>query len=509
MSEIKKLAGQTIWYGGSAIIVRSIGYALTPFLTYSSHVSQANFGDQSVMYAVIPIFNILFTYGFETAYFRFSSQKEHKDTIYSTAFLSIIASTILFTSLLFLIKGTFGVWIGFPGEPQVVTYAILVIALDTLTKIPLVKLRQENRPVRYAFANIFGVTVNLLLVVFFVNYCPAQYARNPGSWVTTFYDNTKNPIVYVIMANMVQSLSMLLVLSKEVFSLKFRFDAKLWRQMIIYASPLIIVGLGGMINETFDRIFLKAWLPGTPKENAVQTGIYSACYKLSMLITLFVQAFKLGAEPFFFKQAEGQQPQKTYARVMKFFVIIVSTMFLVVSLFLPFWGYIIGPQYRSGLKIVPILLLANIFIGIYYNLSIWYKLGNRTIAGTYITLIGAAVTLAVNYFLIPRFGYMASAWATFLCYGSMMALSYLWGQKAYPVPYRTKKLIAYMTIVVLLFLVHFGITSYFPNYLLSFVLGSLLLGVWIWFILLVERNEFAKMPYVNRYIKPVQRSQQQ
>lgn len=501
LSEIKKLAGQTIWYGASSIIVRSIGYALAPLLTYSNHVGTGNYGKQSLLYAVLPLFNIIFTYGFETAYFRFSSKAEYKDTIYSTAFFSILSSTTLFTLLLFVFKGTFAEWIGFRDVPEVATYAILIIAFDTLNKIPLVKLRQENRPLRYAFANIASVSIMLGIVVFFVNYCPAQVSKNPNSWVTAVYDHHKNPIVYVTMANLVQSLVMLVLLGKEVLSVKLRFDTKLWKEMMAYAAPLIIVGLGGMVNETCDRIFLALWLPGTEAQNEVQIGIYSACYKLSMLITLFVQAFKLGAEPFFFKQAEGQAPQKTYARVMKFFVIIVSAMFLVVSLFIPAWRYMIGPDYWSGLKIVPILLMANIFIGIYYNLSIWYKLGNRTIAGTYITLIGAAVTVAINYLLIPVMGYMASAWATFLCYGTMMVLSYRWGQRVYPVPYRTRKLVAYLVIVTILYLIHFGITWLWPSFIVGFVLGALLLGAYAWFILLVEKKEFQKLPYVGRYIK--------
>jgi O-antigen/teichoic acid export membrane protein len=198
--------------------------------------------------------------------------------------------------------------------------------------------------------------------------------------------------------------------------------------MIIYSLPLIIVGMGGVINETFDRLMLRWWLPGAVVFKEQQVGIYSACYKLAILITLFIQAFRLGAEPFFFKQSEGQNPQKIYARVMKFFVIIISVMFLLVSMYIPIWKVFIGPKYWSGLKVVPILLLANIFLGIYYNLSIWYKLIHKTIAGAVITIAGAVITLVINYVFIRHFSYMACAWATFFCYGSMMVISFLWGQ---------------------------------------------------------------------------------
>lgn len=271
--------------------------------------------------------------------------------------------------------------------------------------------------------------------------------------------------------------------------------------MMLYALPLLIVGFGGIINETFDRLMLKAWLPGTVEFKNEQVGIYNACYKLSLLITLFIQAFRMGAEPFFFKQAEEQNPQRVYARVMKFFVIVVATMFLVVSLFIPVWARMIGPGYRAGLKIVPILLLANIFLGIYYNLSIWFKLGKSTITGTYITLIGTAITIAINYFFIPYIGYMAGAWATFFCYGSMMVICYQWGQKKYPIPYATKKIVAYIVIAVLVFLFHKGVTSLIPQTIFSLGLGTVLLGAFIWFILLIEKKEFQKLPVVGKFIK--------
>jgi O-antigen/teichoic acid export membrane protein len=270
--------------------------------------------------------------------------------------------------------------------------------------------------------------------------------------------------------------------------------------MMVYALPLVVVGLGGIINETFNRIMLKAWLPGTETFRNEQVGIFNACYKLSLLITLFVQAFKMGAEPFFFKQAEAQNPEKVYARVMKFFVIVLAVMFLAVSLFLPVWARLIGPQYRTALTIVPILLLANMFLGIYYNLTIWFKLSNRTIAGTYITLIGTAITIGINYLFIPKIGYMAGAWGTFFCYGTMMVICYLWGQNKYPIPYATKKLVSYIVIVVMLFFIHKGITYFVHQPLLNLGLGAVLLGAFSWFILLVEKKEFQKLPVLGKYL---------
>jgi O-antigen/teichoic acid export membrane protein len=302
LSGIKKLAGQTLWYGVSSIAARFIGYLLVPLLTYSEYVTPADFGRQSLLYSAIPVLSILFTYGFETAYFRFSAIEAYKKTIYSTSFFSIVISTVLLSILLWIFRVPFSAMIGFADIPQIAIISIGIIAIDTLNKIPFAKLRQEERPIKYAFVNIAGIFVNLLLTWFFINYCPRTLASNPGSWTGNFFSFSTNPIVYVVLANLIQSIITLLLLSKEILSVRLTFDTKLWKEMMVYALPLLIVGFGGIINETFDRLMLKAWLPGSDVFKNEQVGIYNACYKLSILITLFVQAFRMGAEPFFFKQ---------------------------------------------------------------------------------------------------------------------------------------------------------------------------------------------------------------
>jgi O-antigen/teichoic acid export membrane protein len=500
LSGIKKLAGQTIWYGLSSIAARFIGYMLTPLLTYSSHVTKADFGRMSLLYSTIPVLSVLFSYGFETAYFRFYSKPEYRKNVYNTAFISIFFTTIIFSFLVWQGQGFLSSITGFADIPQIAQITIGIIAVDAFIVIPFARLRQEERPLKYAFVKVVGIFVNIMMVWFFTNYCPSQMVKDPNSWVSTVFDMNTNPIVYVVLANLVQSIITLLLLGKELAQVKFSFDARLWKEMMIFGLPLLIYGLGGIINETFDRLMLSEWLPGTKQFREEQVGIYSACYKISILITLFVQAFKMGAEPFFFKQAEGQNPQKVYARVMKFFVIVLTTMFLVVSLFLPIWSRLNGPEYRIGLKVVPILLIANIFLGIYYNLTIWFKLTNKTMAGAYITLTGTLITLVVNYLFIPYFGYMASAVATMLCYGTMMVICYRWGQKVYPVPYPTKKLIAYFVIVLLLFGLHRGIIYFVHPTWFSLALGVVLTGGYMWFILLVERKEFQKLPVIGRYL---------
>jgi O-antigen/teichoic acid export membrane protein len=498
LSSIKKLAGDTLWYGGSTIAAKLINLLLTPFLTYTL-VHASDYGKNGLIYSVIPIFNIIFTYGFETAYFRFSGKGEGSTKLYSTASISLILSTIFFTTILWLNQDLLGKSIGLNEFPLIIKLMILIIATDTLSAIPFARLRQEGRPVKFASAKVLGILVNVILTWFFVGYCPAHYAANPTGWLSHIYDPSLNPITYVLLANFIQSIITLLFLFKEILQIRFTFDLDLWKRMMIYALPLILVGMGGMINETMDRLMLRWWLPGTENFREEQVGVYNACYKLSILITLFIQAFRMSAEPFFFKQAEGINPQRTYARIMKFFVMIITIMFLAVSLFIPIWKHFIGPKYWEGLGVVPVLLMANVFLGIYYNLSIWYKLSNKTVYGAWVTLLGAAITIAINYTLISRFSFVACAWATFTCYGTMMVVSFIWGQKHYKIPYAWKKLTAYLVIVSVLFFIHKGLTHLIPNTYFHLGLGALLLYIYCRFLTLVEHKEFVKLPVIGKY----------
>lgn len=496
---IKQLAGQTFWYGISSIAARFINYLLTPLLTYNL-ADKADYGKIGLIYSAIPILNIIFTYGFETAYFRFAGKDEYKNDIFSTSALSLLFSTLLFTVVLWIGRDAFGAAIGLSDLPMIIEISIFIVALDALSTIPFARLRQEQRPRKYAFIKIAGIIINIFVTWFYVSWCPKHLSTSENSFLRIIYSPSTNPVVYVVLANLIQNLFTLILLGKEITQIKLRFNTTLWKEMIIYSMPLIIAGMGGMINETFDRLMLRWWLPGNVEQRETQVGIYNACYKLSILITLFIQAFRLGAEPFFFKQAEGGSPQKTYARVMKFFVITVCCVFLIINLYIPIWRYFIRKDYWVGLGVVPILVLANMSLGIYYNLSIWYKLSNRTSAGATITIIGAVITFVVNWLFIPKYSYMASAWATFACYFSMMVISFIWGQKAYYVPYPWKKLLAYICIVIALFFLHKLVTAYVDNVIFSLVLGSVLTVAFIIFVIRVEKKEFQQMPYVGRYI---------
>ncbi|MEO6917152.1 MAG: oligosaccharide flippase family protein [Chitinophagaceae bacterium] len=499
MSSVKKLAGQTIWYGASSIFARFLNYLLTPYLTLK--LSGVGYGEMSLVYAMIPFLNVIFTYGLETAYFRFVQREETKKDLYDTGTVSLICSTIVLTIVMVFFSSPLAKMASIEDHPEYITLSAFIIAFDALTTLAFSRLRQEGRPVKFAVTRIASILVNIAVIYFFISVCPAILKKNPGSFLKTVYDPSRG-VLYVIIANLASSFVTFILLSKEFFSFKWRFNSKLWKEMLVYSLPLLVAGFGGIINETFDRIMLGWWSPAATEEAAkFEVGMYSACYKLSILITLFIQAFKMGAEPFFFNQAKSENPQRVYARVMKFFVITISLMFLAVSLFLDEWKYFIrNPAMYPALKVVPVLLLANMFLGIYYNLSIWYKVTNKTMAGAWITVAGAAITLTINYFFIPVYSYAACAWATFFCYGFMMVMSYIWGQKLYPVPYAWKKLCSYMVIAVMLYFLHRGITYFLPGFFIQVITGFLLMTLYVLFILRIEKKEFQKLPVIGKFL---------
>ena len=501
MSGIKQLAGQTLWYGASSIAFRFLNYLLTPYLTSQHVLKAALYGQMSLIYAAIPFLNVIFTYGLETAYFRFSKNAVVEKEVFNTSMMSLIFSTTIFTSVLLFFRQPLASLLGVRNHPDYLAMTAFIIALDTLSALAFAKLRYEGRPIKFATVRIAGILVNITLTIFFLSVCPYIQKHHPESFIGSFY-KTSFGVGYIIIANLITSGLTVAFLVKEFRSFEWKFNATLWKEIIVYSSPLILAGFAGMINEVFDRIMLRWWSRAATEEAAdIQVGIYNACYKLSLLITLSVQAFKMAAEPFFFSAAAAQQPQRIYARVMKFFVITLCFMFLFVVLFLDLWKYFISSRiYWQGLKVVPILLLANIFLGIYYNLAIWYKLSNKTMAGAWITVAGAVITLGINYLFIPRYGYMACAWATFICYGTMMVLSFLWGQKHYYVPYAWRKLLAYIAISVAIYGVYGLIRQLNFSLWVDRFSAILLFGLFGLLILTVERKELQKLPYIGKFL---------
>jgi O-antigen/teichoic acid export membrane protein len=499
LSGIKQLAGQTFWYGLSSMGARFLNYLLTPILTLK--MSAVAYGEMSLAYASVPFLNILFTYGMETAFFRYAHLEDQKKVFHTTA-TSLLLSSILLCTLMILFQQPLANLTSLPEHPDYILLIASIIFLDTLATIPFAWLRLEGRPIRFALTRIAGILVNIAAVLFFLVLLPYLAQSNPRSFWADLY-RPENSVRYVLWANLIQAFITLVLLSDVYKKFRFSIDPTLWKKMILYSLPLTVAGFAGMINETMDRLML-GWLLPLESNDAVkvETGIYSAVYKLSLLITLFIQAFRMSAEPFFFKQAGQENANRVYVRVMKFFVIAVSVMFMVVALYLDIWKqFIQNPIQWQGLHVVPILLFANIFLGIYYNLSIWYKISGKTSVGATITLIGAAITLGINFLFIPKFSYTASAWATFFCYGTMMVVSYLWGQKAAPIPYPWKKLLAYLVIVALIFGLHqLGITL-ISNKLFSYSWATVLLLSYLLLLSRIEKKEFQQLPIIGKYFK--------
>ncbi len=500
VSSIKKLAGQTIWYGLSSIFGRFLNYLLTPLLV--TIFASGEYGKISTLFTIAAFLNIIFTYGLETSYFRFAAIEPERK-VYNSCSSSLIISTSLLTGVLLFFTGAIAGFLEMPAHPEYITWVILIVALDTLAVMPFAKLRFEGRPRKFAAIKILNILTNAGLVVFFLVICKNAFEKNSGGFLASLY-KPEIGLGYVILSNLVASAVTLLLLGKEFLKFRFRLNPLFWKRLMAYSWPLVIVGFGGMVNETIDRIMLLKLSPSTTEEAFSQSGIYSANYKLAVIIVLFIQAFRMGAEPFFFKQSTSEHAQKTYARVMKFFVIACCFCFLGVTLFLDIWKYFMGtahPEYYSGLKVVPLLMTAKIFLGIYYNLSIWYKIKERNLTGAWITIGGAVITIIFNWLFIPLWGYMACAIATVLCYGFMMLAGYMLGQKNYPVPYAWKKILAYIVICLMLFGLHQAFLLLEMNRWANRGVAAGLIGLFAVLILNVERKEFAKLPVLGRFIK--------
>lgn len=495
---VKALASQTVYYGISSIAAKFINYLLTPYLTYNALFSVSDNGKMSAVYSLIPMLNIVFTYGMESAYFRFVNKTASPQETTNTTQITLLLTTILFSVGLWVATPWLATVASVQAVPALISLSIIIIATDTLCAIPFARLRNEGRPLLFAFIRVSSILINVGSVLFFLSFCPALVAKNPHGWASYFYNPATNPVVYILLANIVQNVVTLLLLQKWFWPTRWHIDVALLKNMLWYALPMLVAGLGGMVNETFDRLMLGWWLPSTV-DHDVERGIYGACYKISLFVTLFIQAFRMGAEPFFFKQAKQANAPETYAKVTYYFVVLMALIFIAVMANMPILQYFVAPKYWRGLPIVPILLLANICLGIYYNLSVWYKVTQHVLYGTYITFIGCCITLAVNYIGIPIFGFMACAVATLACYSIMMVLSYVWGQKKYPIPYATKTLGTYLLVsigsVALLYTIQQQAVVW-----VQLVAGWLILLCFLGALLWKERAEMKKLPLIGKFL---------
>lgn len=448
MNPLKQLAGQTVIYGLGTIVPRLLNFLLlTPF--YTRVFLQGEYGMVTELYAYVAFLLVLLTYGMETAYFRFVEIAKNKDKVYTTALVSLFTTSILFIILVILFAQQLADIVRYPANVEYIIYFALIIGIEAFTSIPFARLRHQKKPARFAFIKIVNVIVNISLNFFFLWLCPAILENNPDSIIGMVYSEEIG-VGYAFISNLAATIVTLFLLIPDLFKIRIQFDAALLRRMLTYSLPLLIVGLAGMVNEVSDKIFLKYLWPD-PETALDQVGIYGACFRLAVLMTLFTQMFRYAAEPFFFSQAKEKNSKAVYADVMKYFIVFGLIIFLAVMLYIDIFKHFIGSNFHEGLNVVPIVLLANLFLGIFYNLSVWYKLTNLTRYAAVIAIIGAVITIILNILLIPIIGYLGSAWAHFACYLSMMMISYFWGRKHYPVKYDLNKILFYAAIALIIF----------------------------------------------------------
>ncbi|MCF8379890.1 MAG: oligosaccharide flippase family protein [Bacteroidales bacterium] len=476
MHYLKQLAGQTAVYGLGVVIPRLLTYVLlTPF--YTRIFSPADYGIITELYAYVVFLIVILTYGLETGYFRYTKEDGSANDVYKTSLVSIIVSSLSFILLIFIFYERIASVLGYESSSKYILWMGIIVGLDALTSIPFARIRIQNKALKYSIIRIIEVLVNLFFNWFFILYCHNNYDNY--DWISKVY-NPDYRVGYVLLSNLLSTVVKTILLCKEIFYKEGNFQYPILKKLLIYSFPLLIAGLAGTVNEAIDRVLLK-YLTQPPLIPMEQLGIYGANFKLAVLMTLFIQMFRYAAEPFFFSKMNDSNARIIYADVMKYFIFAAMGIFLLVVLYLDIFMLFIGADFREAIAIVPIILLANVFMGIFYNLSVWYKLTNLTKFGAYLVFSGAAITIIINIVFIPKWGYMASAWGHFFAYLTMIILSYLFGRKYYIINYDLKRISLYIFTSLIIFILfkNISITNEFILY------GLKTLSLFLYFILFV------------------------
>jgi O-antigen/teichoic acid export membrane protein len=446
LNPIRKLVGQTAIYGLPSIVGRLLNYLLVPLYTSEAVFKDpADYGQVSELYAWVAFLIILLTFGMETAFFKFFHDKEDKKAVFRNSFITVVAINVIFFLLLLIFNQQIANAMLYPEHSEFIIMLGAIVCVDAVSAMPMAKLRAENNAIKFSAIHFTAIAVNIGLNLFLM-----LAVFNP--------DRPAEGVLFILLANLIASLVKPIGTYKDFIGLKFKYEKEIAKEMIKYSFPLVIAGFAGIINETLDRVMMKHLLhnkAGTSLRFAeAQLGIYSACYKLAMIVTIFLQAYRYAAEPFFFANSKNEDRNKLYVRIMNYFIAAVCLVFIGVTLNIDIFKHFIrSEEYWVGLGVVPILLIANVFLGIYYNQSIWYKLSGQTKFGAYIAIGGATITVVINLLFIPLYGYWASAWATLVVYGLQMVASYFLGQKYYPINYNLRKFVLYFGLALAIFLV--------------------------------------------------------
>lgn len=449
MAGIKSLAKDTAIYGLSSIVGRFLNWCLVPL--YTQMFPSSEYGVVNYIYSIVALALIILTYGMETGFFRFANHERYKDPleVYSTSLISLAVSSTAFLAIVLSLIGPISSAMHCAHHESYVIMMAVTVAVDAFCCLPFSYLRFRKRPMRFAFLRLVNIGLNIGFNLFFILICPWLWAQAPG-WIAWFYDPDFG-IGYIFLANLISSGVTMLLLLPELRGFRWKFNPALWREMIAYSAPLLVLGIAGIMNQTLYSILFPELYPDKA-EAMSQLGIYGANLKIAIVMVMFIQAFRFAYEPFIFAKAKsrGDDQMQSYRDAMKYFVIFAMVIFLAVMFYIDILRHFIAASYFSGLKVVPLVMIAEFFFGIFFNLSLWYKLTDKTVWGMWFSLLGLVITVALNILLVPCIGYMGCAWASFACYGTMMLVSYLVGLVKFPIGYNVPRLVFYFVAAIVL-----------------------------------------------------------
>lgn len=496
---LKALAGQTVVYGLGTMIPRLLNYFLTPL--YVRVFVSGVYGQITDLYAWMALLIALLTYGMETTFFRYTG-KTDPNKVFNNIMSCIFTTTMIFALLYSFFYKSFANLIAYDHNTQYVLLLGVVVALDALTAVPFAKLRRENKAKQFSIIKIANVLFNIGLNLFFLVVIPEKSEAISAK----LFGPEAGLLIWVLISNILASLLSLVLLLPQMKGFHFELDKNLVKPMLKYALPILLVSIVGMVNEVADKILIKYLTPVpdaetlgglgmTAREYAIaQVGIYGANYKLAVLMTIFIQMFRYASEPFFFNKAKDRNAPELYAKVMTYFVVFCLLIFLGVMLYIDVLKYFSGTEgsdYHEGLVIVPIILIANMLLGIVFNLGIWYKLTDKTICGTVITIIGASVTLLTLFLLVPKIGYKGAAFAHLACYSVMTIVSYFWGQKHFPIPYQIGRIAFYFVLALGLYLLSLVFKDL--NLVYRLIINTIIIFAYIGTVIFFERKNPIKI----------------
>jgi len=493
--EIQNLAKDTVIYGLSSMLGRFLNWCLVPLYTYK--LIQAEFGEVTNLYAWMSLLLVILTYGMETGYFRFVDENKTPWKTFSTCMTSLTASSFAFLGLIILFLSPISNAIGYSTHKDYIIMTALILTMDAISAVPFAMLRYKKKAIKFASLKMLFIFLNIVFNVFFLVLAPMIWNSHP-ELISWFY-NPNYGVGYILVANVLCTLVVLLTLLPEIFKMKWSFDYDLLKKILRYSFPLLILGIAGIMNQTVDKI-LYPYLGGNGDLNLAkeQLGIYGANYKIAIIMVMFTQAFRYAYEPFIFAKTGSKDKRNSYADAMKYFIIFSLLIFLSVIFYLDIIRYFINPKYFPGLKIVPIVMAAQLFFGIVFNLSLWYKLIDRTRWGAYFSVLGLIITLVINFIFVPKYGYIACAWAAFICYAVMMLSSYFVGQHYYPINYNLKSIFGYTLLAIILYTISSYVTI--DNIVWRLIFRTLLLFVFIAYVIKKDLP-LKNIPYINKLLK--------